>query len=117
MTGYFSLSSVNISRSLFPENDATVSLNSVEDMTRNLLKKIFQCEGISEELEEFGAKESKTLKLSKGIALQDFLLPADVLCLKIQLGYAANSRNYSSNPIFNFDFHGTIQVPPPQIIA
>lgn len=117
MTGYFLISSINVSRSLFPENTDVFSVHSVEGMTLNLIKKIFQCEGISEELEEFGAKESKTLKLAKGLALQDYLLPVDASWLKMHLVLISSSRNYRSSPVFEFDFHGTIQVPPPKLVA
>lgn len=92
-------------------------MQSIEGIAGNLLKKIFQCEGIAEELEEFGAKECKTLKLAKGLALQDYLLPIDSSWFRMQFQIEATPRNYKENPIFQFDFHGTIQVPPPEIIV
>lgn len=117
MTGYFLISSITISRSLLPTINDSTSLQSIEGMAGNFFKKVFQCEGIAEELEEFGAKECKTLKLAKGLALQDYLLPMDASWFRMQFQIEATPRNYKENPVFKFDFHGTIQVPPPRIMA
>lgn len=117
MTGYFLISSINISRSLLPTiNDAT-SFHSIESIAGNFFKKIFQCEAIAEELEELGSNECKTLKLAKGVALQDYLLPSDASWFRMQFQIEASPRNYKNNPAFEFDFHGTIQVPPPRIMG
>lgn len=117
MTGYFSISSINISQSLRPTINKTSVFNSIEGIAGNFLKKIFQCEGIAEEVEEFGAKECKALKLAKGLSLQDYLLPLDNSWLRIQFQLKSFHRNYKSNPFYKLDFHGTIQVPPPKIMA
>lgn len=116
MTGYFSISSMNISNTIL-QNDVISDVHSLKGMTCNLLKKIFKCDSTVEELEDFKTKDCKTVKLSKGIPLLDYLIPADAYLPKLCLQLETASRNYMANKIFSFGFHGRIHVPPPRIIA
>lgn len=117
MTGYFSVSSINISRSFSETLNNTVELHSLKGMTCDLLKKIFKCEGITEEVEDYNTKESKTGKFSKGIPLSDYLIPSNSLGLRMRFQIDSDVRNYKNNRIILFDFHGRIHVPPPKNIA
>ena len=117
MIGYFSISSINISSSFAETINSGTELHSLKGMTCNLLKKIFKCDSAIEELEDFKTKDCKTVKVSKGIPLLDYLIPSDAYLPKLCLQLETASRNYMANKMFSFGFHGKIVVPPPRITA
>lgn len=116
LIGYFLMSSINISSSfgrIINENSET---HSVKGITCNFLKKIFKCDGIPEELDDYGAKDSKTTKLAKGMPLMEYLVPLDASVPALYFKSGAKGKNYIDNTIFSFSFHGKIHLPPPRVI-
>lgn len=116
MTGYFSISSMNISNTLLQNHDVA-DVHSLKGMACHLLKKVFKCDASVEELEDFKTKDCKTVKVSKGIPLLDYLIPSDAYLPKLCLQLETASRNYMANKMFSFGFHGKIVVPPPRMTA
>lgn len=116
LIGYFLMSSINISSSfgrIINENSET---HSVKGITCNFLKKIFKCDGIPEELDDYGAKDSKTTKLAKGMPLMEYLVPLDASVPALYFKSGVKGKNYIDNTIFSFGFHGKIHLPPPRVI-
>ncbi|KRD08839.1 hypothetical protein ASE21_13375 [Flavobacterium sp. Root901] len=115
LIGYFLLSSINVSSTfsrIIKDNHET---HSVKGMTCNFLKKIFKCDGIPEELDDYEAKDTKTTKLAKGIPLLEYLVPLDASVPGLYFQIDFKGKNYIDNPIFSFGFHGKIHLPPPRI--
>jgi len=114
LTGYFSISSINISSSFTQLLTSPKESSSLQGIAGTILKKIFKCEGIIEELEDFKAKESKNTKLAKGIPFFDYLIPSEGFGLGERFHIECVSKNYVANLIHSYSFHGKIYVPPPQ---
>ncbi len=91
--------------------------HSVKGITCNFLKKIFKCDGIPEELDDYETKETKTTKLAKGIPLLDYLIPHDASLQGLYFKTGTKGKNYIENPGFSFGFHGKIHLPPPRLIV
>ncbi|WP_243739200.1 hypothetical protein [Flavobacterium sp. 245] len=91
--------------------------HSVKGMTCNFLKKIFKCDSISEELDDYETKETKTTKQAKGIPLFEYIMPFDSSMANLYFQANAKDKKYIDNPIFSFGFHGKIHLRPPQNIA
>ncbi|SHH65440.1 hypothetical protein SAMN05443663_109127 [Flavobacterium defluvii] len=111
------MSSINISSTfsrIIKENTET---HSVKGMTCSFLKKIFKCDGIPEELDDYEAKDTKTTKLAKGIPLFEYIVPIDASVPGFYIQIDLKGKNYIDNPIFSFGFHGKIHLPPPRFIA
>lgn len=117
MIGYFSISSMNIGSSCSEAIGAGAELHSLKGMTCNLLRKIFKCDSVIEELEDFKTKDSKTVKLSKGIPLLDYLIPSDACLPGLRHQLDTARKNYGADKMFPLGFHGRIHVPPPRIMA
>ncbi|WP_230407988.1 hypothetical protein [Flavobacterium hydrocarbonoxydans] len=111
------MSSINISSSFERLINDNTEVNSVKGITCNFLKKIFKCDGIVEELDDYETKDSKTNKLSKGIPSLDYLIPVDNSISSLDFKTASNKKNYTRNPVFLFGFYGKIHLRPPQNIA
>lgn len=90
--------------------------NTFKGMTCNLLKKIFKCDGIPEELDDYETKDTKTTKLAKGIPLLEYLVPIDASVPGLYFKIGSKGKNYIDNPIFSFGFHGKIHLRPPRVI-
>jgi hypothetical protein len=90
--------------------------HSVERIACNFLKKIFKCDGIPEELDDYKTKETKAPKLAKGIPSLDYLVPLDTALPNLYVQKESQGKNYIDNPIFSFGFHGKIHLPPPENI-
>ncbi|KAF2516726.1 hypothetical protein [Flavobacterium foetidum] len=114
LVGYFLISSLNIANSvgrIVADNSET---QTAKGMACNFLKKIFKCDGIPEELDDYKTKDSKTAKLAKGIPPMEYLLSSDTSMPNLYFLAEAKGKNYIDNPIFSFGFHGKIHLPPPQ---
>lgn len=90
-------------------------MTSVKGRTCNLLKKIFRCDGMTEE-NDYETKDTKTTKLAKGIPLLEYLVPLDTSLPDFYFQIGTNGKNYIDNPIFSFGFHGKIHLRPPRVI-
>lgn len=115
LIGYFLLSSINISSSFGRIINNNTELSSVKGMACNFLKKIFKCDGIPEELDDYETKDSKTTKLAKGILLLEYLIPLDASVPGLYFKIGSKGKNYIDNPIFSFGFHGKIHLRPPRV--
>lgn len=91
--------------------------DSVKGMTCNFLKKIFKCDAIPEELDDYKTKETKTTKQAKGVPLLEYIIPLDSSVASLNFPTQLKGQKYISNPIFSFGFHGKIHLRPPQNIA
>jgi len=116
LTGYFSISSMNISNNLIQTISDSTEFHSLKG-TCTILKKFFKCEGIAEELDDFKSKDTKTAKVSKGIPFLDYLIPSDASWPSLCFLNDSLGKNYRDNIFFSFGFHGKIFVPPPQNIV
>lgn len=117
LIGYFLLSSINISGTIGRILNNRTEVHSVKGMACDFLKKIFKCDAIPEELDDYKTKDSKTTKLAKGTPLLDYLVPLDASVPGLYFELETKSKNYISNPIFSFGFHGKIHLRPPQFIV
>lgn len=117
LIGYFLMSSINISSSFSQIINNNTEVDSVKGITCNFLKKIFKCDRIAEELDDYETKDTKTAKLAKGIVLLDYLVPFDAFLPGLYLQIASKAKNYTDNPVFLFAFHGKIYLPPPEMIV
>ncbi|WP_417941482.1 hypothetical protein [Flavobacterium sp. RS13.1] len=107
---------MNISNSfehIIADNAETVT---VKGMACNFLKKIFKCDGISEELDDYGTKETKATKMAKGVPLLDYLIPLNTSLSVLYFQISLKRKKYIDNQIFSFGFHGKIHLPPPRFI-
>ncbi|KFF06605.1 hypothetical protein [Flavobacterium reichenbachii] len=117
LIGYFLMSSLNVSNSVILIVNSNTEGHSVKGITCNFLKKIFKCDGIPEELDDYKAKESKTAKVTKGIPLLEYLVPLNTSITELCFQTESRGKNYIDNPIFSFGFHGKIHLRPPQIMG
>ncbi|KAF2506966.1 hypothetical protein EYY60_20870 [Flavobacterium zhairuonense] len=117
LIGYFLMNSINFSGTFARIVNNNTEQHSVKGMTCNFLKKIFKCDGIPEELDDYENKETKTTKLAKGIPLLEYIMPLDSSMANLYFQVNAKGKNYINNPIFSFGFHGKIHLRPPQNIA
>lgn len=116
LIGYFLMSSINISDNFDQLVSYNVETDSIKGMTCNFLKKMFKCDGIAEELDDYETKDSKTAKLGKIILPLDYLVPANTSLTDLYFPSGFEVENYIDNPIFSFGFHGKIHLRPPQYI-
>ncbi|HEX8015533.1 MAG TPA: hypothetical protein VF465_09895 [Flavobacterium sp.] len=114
LIGYFLISSINISNSFGRIIADNAETNTVRGITCNFLKKIFNCDSISEELDDYETKETKNTKLAKGIPSLDYLVPLNTSLTVLYFQISAKTKNYVDNQIFSFGFHGKIHLPPPR---
>jgi len=117
LIGYFLMSSLNIASTFDQIINENTETHSVKRMTCNFLKKIFKCDGIPEELDDYKTKETKAPKLSKGSPSLDYLVPLDTSLPRLYFQKESQGKNYIDNPMFSFGFHGKIHLPPPQNIV
>ena len=117
LIGYFLISSINISNSFGRIIADNAQTNTITGITCNFLKKIFNCDGIPEELDDYETKETKTTKLAKGVPSLDYLIPLDASLPVLYFQISAKRKNYIDNQIFSFGFHGKIHLPPPEFIV
>lgn len=116
LIGYFLMSSINVSGTFGRIINNNTETHSVKGMTCNFLKKIFKCDGIPEELDDYETKDTKTTKLAKGIPLLEYLVPAHTTLAGYSFQLRAKEKNYIDNSVFSFGFHGKIDIPPPRVI-
>ncbi|MBB4801574.1 hypothetical protein HNP37_001635 [Flavobacterium nitrogenifigens] len=90
---------------------------TVKGITCNFLKKIFKCDGIPEELDDYKTKDTKTAKLAKGIPLMEYLISSESLLPSFYFLIESEGKKYIDNTIFSFGFHGKIDIPPPRAIS
>lgn len=117
LIGYFLMSSINLSDNFSQIINGNAEVSSVKGMTCNFLKKIFKCDGITEELDDYETKDAKTTKLAKGIILLEYLVPLDASVARLYFKNGPKRKNYIDNPVFLFAFHGKIYLPPPEMIV
>lgn len=117
LIGYFLMSSMNMSNALSEIIKENTEQDSIKGMTCNFLKKIFKCDGITEEKNDFESKDAKTAKVAKGIPSLDYLIPLSASLPDLYIKTGTQRKNYIDNAIFTFGFHGKIHLPPPQFIV
>ena len=117
LIGYFLMSSINISHTFDRIINNNSELHSVKGMTCNFLKKLFKCDAITEELDDYKTKETKAPKLAKGSPPLDYLIPLDTSLPSLYFQKESKRKRYIDNPMFSFGFYGKIHLPPPQNIV
>lgn len=115
LVGYFLISSLNISNSMVRIINVNAETYTVKGITCNFLKKIFKCDGIPEELDDYKTKETKTAKIAKGIPLMEYLISSESLMPSFYFLIETKGKNYVDNTILSFGFHGKIDIPPPRM--
>ncbi len=115
LVGYFLISSLNISNSVSRILSNNTETYTVKGITCNFLKKIFKCDGIPEELDDYKTKDTKTAKLAKGIPLMEYLISSESSLLNLYVLLEPKGKKYIDNTIFSFGFHGKIDIPPPRV--
>ena len=116
LIGYFLMSSINVSGTFGRIINNNNETHSVKGLTCNFLKKIFKCDGIPEELDDYETKDTKTTKLAKGILLLEYLVPSHATLAGYSFQLKEQGKNYIDNSVFSFGFHGKIDIPPPRVI-
>jgi len=114
LIGYFLMSSMNMSNSLSQIIKENTEQHSIKGMTCNFLKKIFKCDGITEEKNDFESKDAKTAKVAKGIPSLDYLIPLHASLPGLYFKTETKGKNHIDNPVFLFSFYGKIHLRPPQ---
>jgi hypothetical protein len=117
LIGYFLISSINVSNSFARIIADNAKTNTITGITCNFLKKIFNCDVIQEELDDYETKETKTTKLAKGVPSLDYLIPLNTSLPVLYFQTGANTKNYTDNSMLSFGFHGEIHLPPPRFIV
>jgi len=117
LVGYFLISSLNIANGVSRIITDNAETYTVKGITCNFLKKIFKCDGIPEELDDYKTKETKTAKLAKGTPLMEYLISSESLMPNIYFLIETEGKKYIDNTIFSFGFHGKIDIPPPRVIS
>ncbi|MGO4773254.1 hypothetical protein ACEN2I_16445 [Flavobacterium sp. W22_SRS_FK3] len=117
LIGYFLMSSINLADNFDRLVSYNVATDSIEGMTCNFLKKMFKCDGIAEEQDDYETKDSKTAKLGKSILLLDYLVPVNTSLNNLFFPSGFKIKSYIENPVFSFGFHIKIHLQPPQIIV
>lgn len=69
LIGYFLISSLNVSNSFVRIIYDNADIHSVTGLTCNFLKKIFKCNAVQEEIDDYEAKDTKATKQAKGTLL------------------------------------------------
>ncbi|MCP2029665.1 hypothetical protein L1276_004859 [Flavobacterium sp. HSC-32F16] len=110
------MSSINLSGTFGRIVNNNSEVHSVKGLTCNFLKKIFKCDGIPEELDDYETKDTKTTKLAKGILLLEYLVPSHTTMAGCSFQLKEQGKNYIDNSVFSFGFHGKIDIPPPRVI-
>ncbi|WP_246074141.1 hypothetical protein [Flavobacterium daemonense] len=111
------MNSANISGTLSRIINNNTEQYSVKGMTCNFLKKIFKCDRISGELDDYETKENKSTKLGKGMPLFEYIIPFDAAISSLYFQVDAKGKKYLNNPISSLGFHGKIHLRPPQNIS
>ncbi|WP_091491923.1 hypothetical protein [Flavobacterium phragmitis] len=114
LVGYFLISSLNISNGVSRIINANAETYTVKGITCNFLKKIFKCDGIPEELDDYKTKDTKTAKLGKGIPVMEYLISSESLMPNLYFLIEQKGKKYIDNTNFSFGFHGKIDIPPPR---
>ncbi|URM36793.1 hypothetical protein [Flavobacterium anhuiense] len=117
LVGYFLISSLNIANGVSRIITDNAETYTVKGITCNFLKKIFKCDGIPEELDDYKTKDTKTAKLAKGIPLMEYLVSSESLMPNFYFLVESEGKKYIDNTIFSFSFHGKIDIPPPRMIS
>lgn len=115
LVGYFLISSLNISNSFGRIINDNAETYTVKGIACNFLKKVFNCDGITEELDDYETKDTKTAKLTKGIPAMEYLISLESAMPKLYFLKEQKGKNYINNTIFSLGFHGKIHLPPPQL--
>jgi len=113
--GYFLISSLNISSSFGRIINDNAETYTVKGIACNFLKKVFKCDGITEELDDYETKDTKTAKLTKGIPAMEYLISLESAMPKLYFLKEQKGKNYINNTIFSLGFHGKIHLPPPRL--
>lgn len=115
LVGYFLISSLNISNSFGRIINDNAETYTVKGIACNFLKKVFKCDGIPEELDDYEAKDTKTAKLAKGTPAMEYLISIESMMPYFYFQIETKGKNYINNPIFSLGFHGKIHLPPPRM--
>jgi len=115
LVGYFLISSLNISNSFGRIISDNAETYTVKGIACNFLKKVFKCDGIPEELDDYETKDTKTAKLVKGIPAMEYLISIESSMPNFYFHIETKGKNYINNPMFSFGFHGKIHLPPPRM--
>ncbi|WP_228526595.1 MULTISPECIES: hypothetical protein [unclassified Flavobacterium] len=105
---------MNISNNLSQIIKENTEQDSIKGIACNFFKKIFKCDGITEEKNDFESKDAKTTKVAKGIPSLDYLIPLHPSLPGLYFKTETKGKNHIDNPIFSFGFHGKIHLRPPQ---
>ncbi|PXY41417.1 hypothetical protein DMB65_08440 [Flavobacterium cheongpyeongense] len=114
LIGYFLINSINLSNSFGRIITDNAQTDTITGLTCNFLKKIFNCDGIPEEVDDYEKKEAKTTKLVKASLPLDYLIPSDSSLAVLYFQTGANKQSDTDNAMFLFGFHGKIHLPPPR---
>lgn len=115
LVGYFLISSLNISSSFGRIINDNAETYTVKGIACNFLKKVFKCDGIPEEVDDYETKEAKTAKLAKGSLSMEYLIAIESSMPNLYFLKEQKGKNYIDNTIFSFGFHGKIHLPPPRL--
>ncbi|KGO94928.1 hypothetical protein [Flavobacterium subsaxonicum] len=116
LIGYFLISSLNASNTVTELLTQNTHITSAKGIISNILKKIFKCDGCTEEYEELDAK-NKAEKANKAAVILDYLLPDNACIAANYLQATIKDKAFIANPVFIFGFYSKIYLPPPEFIA
>lgn len=115
LIGYFLISSINVSNTFNELITQNTDLESTEAIVCNILKKIFNCDGCPEELEEFETK-TKSEKTGKGLFIIDYIVPGNAYLTEEHFNTVIKNKNFSTGSIFIISPYNKIHLPPPEFI-
>lgn len=113
LIGYFLLSSINITnnfKSLISDN---ADVHKTENPIRLILKKIFKCDGCTEELDDY-----ETKACNKSFTATDYLVPGQTWLMANNHNLKKlKSRLHVANSAITCSFYCKIHLPPPEFIV
>lgn len=116
LIGYFLMSSINIPNSFGGLIDKNAERHCIIGKTCQVLKKIFKCDGMPEELDDYETCKTKTDKSSKGLQLLEYLVPINTSLPHINSYAIKNSKGYGHDLAIPVNSYSKIHLPPPESI-
>jgi len=110
------LSSVNISNSFGSYINKNAELQCLKGKTCQILKKLFDSDGMPEELDDYESCKTKTDKSGKGLQLLEYLVPIHTSLPNTYSQRLTYNEVYGHDLATPLNSYSKIHLPPPEAI-
>lgn len=110
------MSSINIPNSFGRFIDKNSELHCIMGKTCQIFKKLFKCDAMPEELDDYEACKAKTDKNCKGLQLAEYVVPIYTSLPYIYSHPITNGEVYGHDLAVPLNFYSKIHLPPPEVI-